>query len=526
MYKIILLLLLYIFYLEANATTYYVAKNGNDNNVGNQIMPWLSIQKAGATLQAGDTVYIKAGVYNERVEVINTGMLNSPIVFVNYANDEVILDGTGITWGSWGGLLDISSKNYIEINGLQIKNATSGGFWAEDASYIVIKNCKTYNTFSSGIGIWNCSNVTIFNNTIELACNGGEQECITVSNSSYVNVYKNEVYNNGGGAGGGEGIDVKQGSHDVNIYQNNVHDLNNRVGIYADAWDAHTYNIEIYANKIYRCTETAIAVASEHGGLIEYVKVYNNLCFKNKYDGIQLGGWTTPSYQGATPVKHIIIINNTCVKNGSINNGFGFGITVDNLYAEDITIRNNILSHNSAQMEIKSIATIPTIDHNLIDGFNGTQYARFGVDSIVGTPSFLDVNNDNYQISATSLAVDNGNSSLAPLVDFSGGPRPYGASVDIGAYENNPSTNTLNLHKKAVKIYPNPTSEYIYIELEKYINYFVVEIYSLDGKKIMEWKNQTKISLSYLKSGIYLVKVKTKKEELLSEKVIITSKKK
>lgn len=44
---------------------YYVAKNGNDSNPGTESQPWRTIQKAAETLVAGDTVYIKAGTYNE-----------------------------------------------------------------------------------------------------------------------------------------------------------------------------------------------------------------------------------------------------------------------------------------------------------------------------------------------------------------------------------------------------------------------------------------------------------------------------
>lgn len=47
--------------------TYYVAVNGNDSNLGTENQPWKTIQKAANTLTAGDVVYIKAGIYHERI---------------------------------------------------------------------------------------------------------------------------------------------------------------------------------------------------------------------------------------------------------------------------------------------------------------------------------------------------------------------------------------------------------------------------------------------------------------------------
>ncbi|MBN1484358.1 MAG: hypothetical protein JXA37_06510, partial [Chloroflexia bacterium] len=51
--------------LASNGTVYYVAPTGSDSNPGTQDYPWQTIQKAADTLAAGDTVYIKAGIYEE-----------------------------------------------------------------------------------------------------------------------------------------------------------------------------------------------------------------------------------------------------------------------------------------------------------------------------------------------------------------------------------------------------------------------------------------------------------------------------
>jgi len=354
--KIIVFLFFFLQITFGYTKTYYVdSNNGSDKASGTESSPWASIQKAANTLIAGDTVYIKAGTYKERVEVQHSGAKNNFIVFTNYQNDKVILDGKDTTWWKWNGLFDISKKNHIIINGLKIQNSFYGGIWADSSNNIIIKNNYTYNTFSCGIGVWNCSYVTIENNEVELACNDGEQECISIVNSNNCDIFKNHVHNNGAGTKGGEGIDVKQGSHNINIYQNEVHHLNNRIGIYADAWNQHTYNINIFQNIVHHCSESGLAVASEDGGLIEKVNIFNNIIYLNKYGGIELGDWSDIGFSGPKPIKHVKIINNTCYKNGKYNNGWGFGITIENIDAEDIIIRNNICSLNNAQLAVQKI---------------------------------------------------------------------------------------------------------------------------------------------------------------------------
>src|SRR4030042_2212460 len=62
---------------------YYVSPAGNDANLGTESKPWRTIQKAADTLAAGDTVYIKTGVYAEMVEPQNSGSAGH---YIGYAH--------------------------------------------------------------------------------------------------------------------------------------------------------------------------------------------------------------------------------------------------------------------------------------------------------------------------------------------------------------------------------------------------------------------------------------------------------
>ena len=419
---------------------YYVSTTGDNTNSGLSIADaWKTIAYAASSsspVLAGDTVFILQGTYNERVLVEKSGTFGTNIVFTNYQDDDVIVDGTGISWGSsWNGLIDLSNRKYVEISGLNVKNADYGGIWVEDCDTILVKNNTTYNTYSSGIGVWNSNKVWVENNEVELACNDGAQECISIANSQNCDVLKNLVHDNGPGTNGGEGIDVKEGSHDIRVYQNTVHHLNERIGIYVDAWDQHTYNIDVFNNTVHHCGNNGFNAQTEMGGLLEYVRFYNNISYFNKWDGIALGSVTDDPNVTVTPVKHVKIINNTCYKNGSYQNGWGYGILVNNDDLEDVLIRNNICSRNSAQIAIENIDTISQVDHNLIYGYNSATSCVYGSDSVIGDPMFVDTVSFDFHLKDMSPAIEAGIYLDSISFDRDSVFRPLLAKPDIGAYE-------------------------------------------------------------------------------------------
>ena len=79
------------------ATNYYVAVSyGNDTNNGLSVSsPFKTIGKAASIMSAGDVCYISQGRYHETISIDNLdGTSSSPIVFTNYNNERVVIDGT------------------------------------------------------------------------------------------------------------------------------------------------------------------------------------------------------------------------------------------------------------------------------------------------------------------------------------------------------------------------------------------------------------------------------------------------
>lgn len=76
---------------------FYVSLSGNDSNPGTKARPWRTIQKAADTLVAGETVYIKAGTYEEQVVPQNSGTASNYIVYAAYPGDTVTIDGENVS---------------------------------------------------------------------------------------------------------------------------------------------------------------------------------------------------------------------------------------------------------------------------------------------------------------------------------------------------------------------------------------------------------------------------------------------
>lgn len=84
------------------AANYFVAPDGNDSNSGTAIdRPFKSIQRAADAAVAGDTCFIRAGVYREMAILRTSGDEEKSITFTSYQNERVIIDGSDIVTGTW-----------------------------------------------------------------------------------------------------------------------------------------------------------------------------------------------------------------------------------------------------------------------------------------------------------------------------------------------------------------------------------------------------------------------------------------
>ena len=117
---------------------YYVspsASNASDANSGTEALPWKTLNKANATLRAGDTVYLKAGTYNTYINPANSGTPTARITYQNFGSDVVTITGT-----SYAVFLD--GKDYITVQGIKASLCARFLYILNGADHNVVAYCS------------------------------------------------------------------------------------------------------------------------------------------------------------------------------------------------------------------------------------------------------------------------------------------------------------------------------------------------------------------------------------------------
>jgi len=157
----IIIILFCLISISINATTWYVATDGNDEGAGTIGDPWLTWEKAftSSSVQAGDTVYFRGGVYPTTVTdgtgitITRDGTITDTLCYFNYPGETPILDFSNIvSTADYQYGINGNGLNYVKFKGLTFRNMvrqTVGyagfGFRIGTSSNIVIENCTGYN---------------------------------------------------------------------------------------------------------------------------------------------------------------------------------------------------------------------------------------------------------------------------------------------------------------------------------------------------------------------------------------------
>lgn len=126
-------------------TLYYVdGATGNDAATGLSTgAAWETIGQANITLTAGDTVYIRTGVYADKIIPSNNGSVGNEITYTNYNNEVAEIQDVGNE-----NAIDLTNKDYIVVDGIKIDGQdiytlSTVGHWAllTTCTHVTIKNC-------------------------------------------------------------------------------------------------------------------------------------------------------------------------------------------------------------------------------------------------------------------------------------------------------------------------------------------------------------------------------------------------
>ncbi len=261
------------------------------------------------------------------------------------------------------------------------------------------------------------------------------------------------------------------------------------------------------------------------------------------YRGQGIGIKTNSGYQGSLPPGNLYFFNNTFHTEDTL--GFVFtswtsewrkALFINNAYSHSVShpfyyfdLANNaansafqISSINDNYFSYNSAAPIAVVKH--IHGqYNCTNIQNVNtlqsnLSSISGSPNILIQNPMQNNPSFTSIGIGGFElNSNSPLIDagvqIQGFYDYYGNNPDIGAKESNfalsiKEENALN----KVKIYPNPTSEFLNIALPNLDDNFTFNLYNTMGQLVMtsnaKGKNLQRIEMKPFTEGLYLLEIK------------------
>ncbi len=463
----------------------YVSTNGNDNNPGTELLPLKTVQRALNIASAGTTIFVKEGIYNEKITFTHSGNVNDGFITLrNYGGDTAILDGTGKMGEQ---MILIENKSYLKIIGLEIQNnlnqSFGSGIWIKgNGTHIEIRNNRihdmkaTTNGDAMAISVYGTnatpfSNIIIDSNTI-YNCQPGHSEALTLNgNVDTFQITHNivhDVNNIGIDMIGGEGTcpDANQDAARNGICRNNI--VYNAHSNYGGGYAAGIYsdggiNIIIENNLVFS-SDAGFEIGCENQGRISSgIILRNNIAYNNDKRGIGIGGYNFPQ---TGKVINSYIVNNTLFNNDILNTTEG-ELVVE--YTQNCWFENNIfyassqnrlfvttVGNNSGNIFNHNTWYSPGGNSSVTIDFNGTIYSSFtayqngtGQDgnSVFGNPLFIFPSSSfpDFHLLNNSPAINIGNNSLSTILgnfDYDGNERIQNGIVDCGAFEMN--TNAPN----------------------------------------------------------------------------------
>ena len=394
----------------ASAATYYVATTGSDNNPGSVSAPWRTIRVAVSRLSAGDTLYIRGGVYTGYTDNIDSQSATVPSG-TSWANAITISGYPGETatlqppdW-SPGIRLTTGAPSYLIFQDFTIDMSRQLDDFnpaVQDKPEAVYVSSGTHHIRFQRLDIG-----YTMSNAIQWSTNGAGP-----AYSSYLELLDSTIHHAGQATGdsghGGPGINNGYGIYmftDDNVLAGNEFHSNCAIGINSYGSRNVFKNNTVHNNGTRGGPAPAMNLgSSSYPGMTSDNLIYNNL-FVNNRGGVQI----------YTNTQNTGLYNNTI-----------YGNQLDGLHLQyfgSVTVRNNIIYGNGTDLRNDGGATVAPFDHNLMTA-----------------PSFVSIANGDFSLQAGSAAIDGGTTVAEVTTDITGASRPSGGAFDIGAFERGGST--------------------------------------------------------------------------------------
>ncbi len=402
-------------------TTYYVAPSGSDANDGlSPATPFKTLQHGGDLLRAGDVLQLASGDYSQPDT-------SRPVLSLKHSGTSGAWISVRAASGQHPRIvsrnrhgIQIDSSSYILIESLELK----GNNAQIDSATAVAHATDVTNPLTTANGIL-IGGLARYSHDIAIRYNDIHDfpgSGIGSVNSDYIRIQGNTIHDNalyspkaGSGVSTFQNWNSDLGSAYHNRIINNLiyHNRNLVPSIYTGTFtDGNGIIIDDSRNT--KGTATIGAYAGRT--LIE-----NNVVYENGGRGIHV-------YLS----DHVDIVNNSTYHNTLQPRGTKGEITV--VSSGDVKTRNNILVSPAGGRALQLyLATGVTNDYNIVG--DATHYDQPGAhDRLNANPQYVGVP-ANLTLKSNSPAIDGGTLSLYAHDDILGKGRPFGRTVDVGAYE-------------------------------------------------------------------------------------------
>ena len=367
----------------ADPNRFYVATDGSDADDGSACHPWATLQHAANTVNAGNTVVVEDGTYNQSLYISRGGTATSPITFVSEHKHGAV----------------------IAPNGSYTSDSAIISFSGTSVGYVTIKNFDIMDAAGSSSLKWGIralgNHVSILGNKVHHIDAGPNAPCSSgaaIGPQDYGLVDGNIIYDIG---------PPRPGKHCYYIH-----------GIYTQGSNTMVTNNIVY--DVYQGT----AMNANNPGLTNDSFV-NNLFFHNGAnnvggDGIPSGGELSIICQGT---------------DGSPTTGGCSGLFIaNNILMGDQPGGAYCLQNNGGWT---NVVITNNLVHNCGSDLNNQRSWPYTWQNTINADPLL-VNyqpngGGDYHLTSTSPAINKGTSVRAPSVDFDGTSRDP-RNIDIGPY--------------------------------------------------------------------------------------------
>jgi hypothetical protein len=307
---------------ESTGQTFYVSPTGSDSNPGTLAAPWRTIQKAVNTLSPGQKAQIRAGTYDENVNIYGrSGTATAPITIEAYPGEKPII-GTGARRP-----IEVqSNSSYFRFRGLIFEKSPyeSGGQIDVYGHHIEISNNEIRN--GKGKGVY------------------------TDESSHHVHIIGNWIHHNATIGGGQQDHGIYLQGSDHFVANNVIHDHPDGFGI--QVYDLNHRSI-IVNNTITHSGHSGIVVGGSGG--VDNITIRNNILAYNSRYGVQR--------DSTCPTSNVLVDHNVIYGNGS--GTVQTGCSAINTSGGNIT--SNPLLVNVTNRDLSIQSTSPAIGATMIN---------------------------------------------------------------------------------------------------------------------------------------------------------------